>query len=40
MGGHAGVYIDPKCTHKVTHGVLVVGYGREREQDYWLVKNR
>ncbi|XP_068188712.1 cathepsin S-like [Antennarius striatus] len=34
-----GVYRDHTCTHKVNHGVLVVGYGRERGHDYWLVKN-
>uniref|UniRef100_A0A8D3A1F6 Cathepsin S-like n=1 Tax=Scophthalmus maximus TaxID=52904 RepID=A0A8D3A1F6_SCOMX len=34
-----GVYIDGRCTHKVNHGVLAVGYGRERGHDYWLVKN-
>ncbi|XP_051245995.1 cathepsin S-like [Dicentrarchus labrax] len=34
-----GVYRDHTCTHHVNHGVLVVGYGTERGQDYWLVKN-
>ncbi|XP_068590442.1 cathepsin S-like [Cebidichthys violaceus] len=34
-----GVYRDHTCTHKVTHAVLVVGYGTERRHDYWLVKN-
>ncbi|KAM9838742.1 cathepsin S-like [Aulostomus maculatus] len=34
-----GVYKDHTCTHNVNHGVLAVGYGRERGQDYWLVKN-
>ncbi|XP_076610426.1 cathepsin S-like isoform X1 [Chaetodon auriga] len=34
-----GVYRDHTCTHKVNHGVLVVGYGTERGYDYWLVKN-
>nr|XP_046273344.1 cathepsin S-like isoform X2 [Scatophagus argus] len=34
-----GVYKDHTCTHNVNHGVLVVGYGRERGHDYWLVKN-
>ncbi|TKS88302.1 Cathepsin S [Collichthys lucidus] len=36
---HHGVYKDHTCTHHVNHGVLVVGYGRERGHDYWLVKN-
>jgi len=35
-----GVYFDEKCssiTHN--HAVLVVGYGTENGNDYWLVKN-
>ncbi|KAM9824118.1 cathepsin S-like [Neosynchiropus ocellatus] len=36
---HSGVYTDHTCTHDINHGVLVVGYGTERGQDYWLVKN-
>ncbi|XP_026012981.1 uncharacterized protein LOC113015246 [Astatotilapia calliptera] len=36
---HRGVYMDNTCTQKVNHGVLVVGYGREKGQDFWLVKN-
>lgn len=35
----SGVYKDHTCTHSVNHGVLVVGYGTEDGQDYWLVKN-
>ncbi|XP_072303963.1 cathepsin S-like [Eucyclogobius newberryi] len=35
----SGVYKDKYCTHSVNHGVLVVGYGTEDGQDYWLVKN-
>jgi len=34
-----GVYYDAGCTQKINHGVLVVGYGTEDGQDYWLVKN-
>ncbi|XP_075873264.1 cathepsin S-like isoform X1 [Nelusetta ayraudi] len=34
-----GVYMDAKCTSHVNHAVLVVGYGTEEGQDYWLVKN-
>ncbi|GIY95878.1 cathepsin L, partial [Caerostris extrusa] len=38
----SGVYDEPLCGNDVdslTHGVLVVGYGTERDMDYWLVKN-
>lgn len=35
----AGVYLDAECTKCVNHAVLVVGYGTEEGQDYWLVKN-
>uniref|UniRef100_A0A3Q1FF65 Cathepsin S n=1 Tax=Acanthochromis polyacanthus TaxID=80966 RepID=A0A3Q1FF65_9TELE len=36
---HHGVYQDDSCSHNVTHAVLAVGYGTERGQDYWLLKN-
>ncbi|KAM7344174.1 uncharacterized protein ACRADG_010997 [Cochliomyia hominivorax] len=34
-----GIYDDPECTGAVNHAVLVIGYGTENGQDYWLVKN-
>ncbi|OCT69032.1 procathepsin L [Xenopus laevis] len=36
----SGVYYDPFCkTTSMNHAVLVVGYGRENDMSYWLVKN-
>ena len=40
----SGIYSDFECGTKLDHGVLIVGYGTDREgfgqsMDYWIIKN-
>ena len=38
-----GVFDEPNCYNeasRLTHSMLIIGYGRYKNKDYWLVKNR
>lgn len=38
----SGIYSDPNCSSKsddVNHAVLVAGYGEEKGEKYWYIKN-
>lgn len=36
-----GIYYEPNCSKSAdyTHGALLIGYGSENGNDYWVVKN-
>lgn len=36
----SGIFYEPECNDpKISHAVLIVGYGNEKGNDYWIVKN-
>lgn len=35
----SGVWYDKQCSEVTNHSMLLVGYGTEKGNDYWLIKN-
>lgn len=35
----SGIYNDPQCSQNIDHAVVVVGYGSQNDQDYYIIRN-
>lgn len=35
----SGIFNDDSCGHNLDHATLVVGWGIENDQEYWIMKN-
>ena len=35
-----GVYEDNTCDGELDHAITIVGFGKKRGKDVWLIKNR
>lgn len=37
----SGIYNEPRCeeSQELSHVALIIGYGREKEVDFWVIKN-
>ena len=35
----SGIINDQRCFYRIDHAVLLVGYGVENEEAYWIFKN-
>lgn len=35
----SGIYYENKCTEDINHGAVLIGYGSEKGENFWIVKN-